>query len=306
MTEKHIRKNRKSYTIYKGSKTYGRYMNLDDAITARDILTSHDWDMTRIPNVIQIDDGYLILTVTDDKLHITARTATQPSDDLVEKLIKRQRRNPNNSRYGLNITRVFDTFIIQKTIRGDEYIFGYYDNLEDASFVRNHLLDNNWDTGTFSKIMHDDETGKIKITDVIDGKVYVLDTYDDENDVSLEQSYNNFLVKITKHNHGLASHPYLDELTGMVSELEEKYNVKAHDDVWDLSNVANPLEDVIFKLTPFQKIVYDNVDGTTLEEIEARLAGYRSGNFTMKIKRNLDELVELDLIAKKGEVYSKR
>ena len=62
----------------------------------------------------------------------------------------------------------------------------------------------------------------------------------------------------------------------MVSELEEKYNVKAHDDVWDLSNVANPLEDVIFKLTPFQKIVYDNVDGTTLEEIEARLAGYRS------------------------------
>lgn len=306
MTEKHIRKNRKSYTIYKGPKTYGRFNELDDALLARDILITHDWDVTSIPNVIQTDGEYIILTVADDKLHITAKTATEPSDDLVEKLIKRQRRNPNNSRYGLNITRVFDTFIIQKTIMGDEYIFGCYDNIEDASFVRNHLLDNNWDIETFSKIMHDDETGKIKITDVIGDKVYVIDTYDDEDEIDLEQSYNNFLVKISKHKHGLASHSYLDELTGIIPQLEEKYNVKAHDEVWDFSNVTNPLDDVIFNLTPFQKIVYDNVDGTTMEEIEVRLSRYRSGNFTMKIKRNLDELVDMGLITKEGEVYSKR
>ena len=306
MTEKHIRKNRKSYTIHKGSRTYGRFNELDDAIMARDILICHDWDVTGIPNVIHIGGEYIILTVIEDKLHITAKTPTEPSGELVEKLIKRQRRNPNNSRYGLNITRVFDTFIIQKTIMGDDYIFGHYDNIEDASFVRNHLIDNNWNTETFSTIMHDDETGKIKITDVIDDKVYVLNTYDNENQIDLEQSYNNFLVKITKHNHGLASHPYLDELTAIVPELEEKYNVKVHDDVWDFNNVSNPLDDVIFKLTPFQKIVYDNVDGTTIEDLEARLARCRSGNFTRKIRRNLDELVGLDLITEKGDVYYKR
>ena len=76
----------------------------------------------------------------------------KPSQKTINELYKKRLRNPNNSRYGLNITRIFDTYIIKKRIAGDDYIFGYYESLEDAEFVRNHLLENDWDVSGFSQI----------------------------------------------------------------------------------------------------------------------------------------------------------
>jgi hypothetical protein len=87
-------------------------------------------------------------------------------------------RNPNNSRYGLNMTRVFDTFIIEKQIAGDDYVFGYYDTLEDAEFARNHLMDNMWDINSFSQIQYDEDNNNYRVTEVIDDKVYVLGSFE--------------------------------------------------------------------------------------------------------------------------------
>lgn len=305
MLEKYIRENKNSYVINKSGKNFGKFNSLDDAIFAREILIENDWDLTQINDVYQNEDDYIIVSKLDDKIHFIAKYREIPSKAQIENHLKKHMRNPNNSKYGLNITRVFETFIIKKQIMGDEYIFGYYDKLEDAEFARNHLMDNMWNVNSFSKIMHDEETGNFKITEVIDDKVYVIDSYDNEDEIDLNHSYEKFLTRISKHKYGLASHPYLDELTEKIYELEDKFNVKAGDDVWNFENVTDPLDDIIFKLTPFQKLVYDSVDDSTIEDVEKSLQRFKSKNFTSKIQKNLDELVTLNLLSKNNNIYTK-
>ncbi|WP_458453514.1 hypothetical protein [Methanobrevibacter sp.] len=302
---RYIRENKNSYTIVKNSKSYGKFKTLDDAMLVRDILMRHDWNPELLPEVMETNNQYIALAVIDEKIHLLAKSKDKPSAHLRGKLIKKLKRNPNNSKYGLNITRVFETFIIQKQIMGDEYVFGYYDNLKDAEFVRNHLLDNRWNVDTFAQIMYDGDEDNFKITDIIDDKIYIIDTYQKRSDIDLEKSYEMFLAKIAKHSHGLASHPYLDELTGRISELEEKYGVLAHDENWNLENVQNPLSDAIFNLTPWQKTVYDAVDESSFEDIKKSLIRYRSGNFDEKIMKNLNELIWQGLVEKREKNYYK-
>ena len=66
------------------------------------------------------------------------------------------------------------------------------------------------------------------------------------------------------------------------------------------------LTDIIFSLTPFEKIVYDAIDKkATFEEIKQKLARYRSKNFDEKINRNLDSLISKGMIKKEGDFYIK-
>lgn len=305
MSEKYIRENKTSFVVNKSSRGYGKFQSLEDAIFARDLLVENNWDLDLIDEVQKVDGRYVITAVIDDKLHIIAKFNKRPSDETVQRLIRKRIRNPNNSRYGLNITKIFDTFIIKKQIAGDDFVFGYYDELSDAEFVRNHLMDNMWDITSFSQIMHDEENKCYRIVEIIDDRAYVLATFKSSDEIDLDNVHEEFITKISKHKLGLASHPHLDELKDKIPELEESFDVKVRDDNWNLEDVGNPM-DVIFTLTPWQKIVYDEVDNSTLEELEKSLQRYRSKNFTEKIRKNLDELVEMDLISKNQDVYIKR
>ena len=302
MSEKYIRKNKSSYIIVKNSKSYGKFDSIDEAKLIRDELIKNNWNIYSIDETYAFDDEYLIIKSVDGKLQSLGRFKEQPSQEMVEKLYKKHLRNPNNSKYGLNISKVFDTFVIKKQIAGDDYIFGYYDNLEDAEFVRNHLLENSWDVNSFSQIHFDDETDLYRVVETIDDKVYVLDTFANKSDIDIVRCHEEFLSKITKHKLGLAQHHHLDELTGKIDELEERFDVKAHDDIWDFNNKKEPL-DVIFGMTPFQKSVYDAIDDSTFEEIKKSLMRFKSGNFDEKIQKNLDELIELGLISKNNSTY---
>ena len=213
-------------------------------------------------------------------------------------------RNPNNSKYGLNITKVFDTFVIRKRIAGDDYIFGYYDRLEDAEFVRNFLLDNMWDVTAFSQIEYDSEKNIYKVIEVIDDRVYVLGDFHDESEIDIDACRGDFLTRISKHKFGLRDYPHLDELKNEISNLEDLWQVSAGDDNWSFENVTDPL-DIIFAMAPFQKAVYDAVDSSTFDEIKKSLARYRSKNFDVKIQKNLDELLELGLIKRSQDYYEK-
>ena len=157
MGEKYLRENVNSFNIVKKSKIYAKVTDFDDAIFIRDLLIRNDWDLNKMPQVIKRDDDFLVLANIDEKLHLLAKYKKQPTPLTVINLIKQYKRNPNNSKYGLNITRVFDTLVIKKQIAGDDYIFGYYDNFEDARFVRNFLLDNDWDVCKFNEIEFDDD-----------------------------------------------------------------------------------------------------------------------------------------------------
>lgn len=307
MSEKYIRNNKNSYNIVKSSKIYAKITDLEDAIFIRDLLIKTDWDLNQIPKSIRKDDSHLVLAVIDEKVHLLARFNVAPDDETIERLTKNKIRNPNNSRYGLNITKVFDTYVIKKQIAGDDYIFGYYDNLSDAQFVRNFLLDHNWNVNEFSEIELDDETETYKVIRVIDDNVYVIDSYDSKDDVNLSESYEKFLAEISKHKFGLANHPHLDLLKDRIPDLEMQFNVKTKDDVWSFEGASSPLDDIIFNLTPFQQSVYDAIgSSTSLDEIKRALIRYRSKNFDKKILRNIDDLIEMNLIEKMDDEHYKK
>lgn len=310
MNKKYIRKKKNSYDIVKNQRVIAKISNLDDALFIRDSLIENNWDLDNFPQIILKDDDYLVLAIIDGKLRLLARYRIKPDDETVEKLINKYRRNPNNSKYGLNIMNYFDTFIIKKQIFGEEMIFGYYDELKDAEFVRNFLLDNEWDVNKFSEIMFDEETSTYKVTCVIDDVVYVLDSFDSKEEIDLDKVHEEFLAKISKHKYGLATYHHLDLLTDKIDELEVGFGVKTKDEYWSLKNLSDSssaLNDIVFNMSPFQKTIYDVISSkTTIDEIEQVLIRYRTKNFRQKIIRNLDELVELKLVEKiDDETYMK-
>lgn len=306
MKRKYIRQNKNSFSIVRTNRTYAKLDDLDIALFLRDLLVENDWNLDSINQTYEYDGQYIVLAVIDDRIHVLLKSKEKPSRGQISSLTKRKMRNPNNSRYGLNITRVFDTFIIKKQIAGDDYVFGYYDKLEDAEFARNHLMDNMWDVNSFSQIQYDEDSNNYWVTGVIDDKVYVLGSFESKNDIDLDKIHAEFLNRITKHKLGLAEHQYLDELTDRIPELEDKFNTKAQDGMWEFKNTQDPLNDIIFNLTPFQKSVYDAVDDSTVEDIEKALIRFRSGNFTKKIQKNLDELIEKGLICRNQNHYIKQ
>ena len=306
MSEKYIRKNKSSCTIVKSSKTYAKITSLDDAIFIRDFLVENNWDLSKTPQILKKDDIYLVLTVYEEKIHLLAKYKQKPDKDTIARLIKKHRRNPNNSRYGLNIIKVFDTFTIKKQIAGDDYIFGYYDKIEDAEFVRNFLMDHMWNVNEFGQVEFDEETGTYKVVKVIDDKVYILDSFGNDN-INLDMVYEEFLAKISKHKYGLANYPHLDLLKDNINDLEDEFNIKAKDENWDFENIReDPLNEIVFTLTPFQKSVYDAVGNkATFEDIKRKLIRYKSKNFESKIEKNLNQLIDLKLIEKQETFYIK-
>lgn len=310
MSEKYIRKNKNNFTVVKNSRTYGKYDSLDVAVFARDLLVSSDWQLDNIHDeIFEIDDGYIVFKVIDDKLFCLGQFSEKPTFDAISKLTRKKIRNPNNSKYGLNISRLFDNYIIKKQIAGDEYIFGVFDNLEDATFSRNFLLEHDWDVNAFGEIEFCDETDTYKIVEVFDDRIYILASYETlaEAEKNLENAKSEFLNKIFKHKNGLANYPHLDILTDRIDELENDFQLKTQDDFWNIGDVENPLEDIIFNLTPWQKIIYDNAgDEFTFQQLKVKLKRYESKNFDKKIQRYLDELQELNLIEKlDDDVYRK-
>lgn len=307
---KYLRENKNSFNIVKNSRIYAKITAAyEETIFIRDLLIHYEWDLSKVPSVVKKEEDYLVLAVIDDKLHLLAKYRVQPSPETITNLIKKFKRNPNNSAYGLNITRVLDTFVIKKQIAGDEYVFGYYDNLEDAQFVRNILLDNNWNVNAIREIEFDDETLTYRVSTIIDDNVYVLGNFKFKNKIDLKCVYEGFLAKISKHKYGLANYPHLDLLKDRIPELEERFQVKTKDTTWSFDNIdenESILDQVIFNLTPFQQAVLDAIDvETSCEQIKKALIRYNSKNFDKKIKKNLDELLELKLIEKKDGNYSK-
>ena len=309
MGEKYLRENKNSFNIVKNSKIYAKITDLDDALFIRDLLIQNDWELNRIPQIIRKDGNYLVVAILDDKLHLLGKYKTQPNTLAIINLIKRYKRNPNNSEYGLNITRVFDTLVIKKQIAGDSYIFGYYDNFEDARFVRNFLLDHSWDVNAFRQIEFDDETHSYRVVSVIDDYVYVLGNFNFKSQIDLERVYAEFLAKISKHKYGLANYPSLDLLKDRIPELEDRFQVKTKDENWSFENIdenKSILNQVIFNLTPFQQAVLNSITSdTSFDEIKRSLIRYNSKNFENKILKNIDELIELDLVEKTDGNYSK-
>ena len=303
MSERYIRKDKNSYRIIKNSYVFAKATTLEDAIFLRDLLESKNWNLDNFTLEMHLSpEGYLAVAKIDEKLHLLGKFDTRPEDEYLEKLINKIRRNPNNSKYGLNISRVFEIFMVKKQIAGEEHIFGFFDNLDDAKFTRNFLMDNMWNVNAFSDIEYFDEADTYKTVLVFDDMVYILGTFDSHEDAEsgIEECRKDFLNRVYKHKNGLANHPHLDRLTDHIEDLEGIFQVKTEDETWQIKgDVDDPLKDIIFNLTPWQKIIYDSVGETfTSDEVKSSLKRYKSKNFDEKVNRHLDELIQLGLIEK--------
>ena len=308
MSEKYIRQNINSCNIVKNSKTYAKIAKLDDAIFIRDLLIENDWNLDKIPQTIKFGENYLVLAILDGKIHLIAKYKSPPSQKTIDNLVKKYKRNPNNSKYGLNITKVDDLFVVKKRIAGDDYIFGYYDDLEDAVFVRNFLLDHNWNVNEFDTVNYCDATKSYKVVKVFDDRVYVLNSSKSHN-FDLDKIYQDFLAKICKNKYGLANYPHLNPLKDSIEELESEFGVKTADKFWSFSNVdenSSALNEIIFNLTPFEQSVYDAIGKrSSFDEIKKSLIRYRSKNFEDKISKQIGGLIEKGLVEKVDGFYKK-
>ena len=163
-----------------------------------------------------------------------------------------------------------------------------------------------WDVSRFSQIEFDEDTDTYKVVEVINDKAYVLDTFKSEDEIDLNTSHERFITKISKHKYGLASHPELDELADKIPELESRFHVSSNDEVWSFEEGQDPLNDIIFNLTPFQQIVYDSIEEeSTFDEIAQSLSRFKSKNFKRKVQRNLDELIDRGMVSKEGDNFKK-
>ena len=88
--------------------------------------------------------------------------------------------------------------------------------------------------------------------------------------------------------------------------LEDKFNIEVQDEVWSFKESKDPLNDIIFNLTPFQQSVYDEVNNSSFEDIKKSLIRFKSKNFDEKIQKNLEDLIKSDLIVKNGNYYAKK
>ena len=298
MSEKNIYKVNKNYKITKSIDntpiTFGLFNSLEDAVFIRNLLIDTDWRLDDIQDVYEADGYFFVVGVIDERVHLLAKYKKKPNQTQIDKLVEKQIRNPHNSRYGLNISKVFDVFIVKKQIAGDEYIFGYYDDIDDAVFVRNFLMDHEWNVNAFNNIEKDDKN-QYKCIKIIDDKVCILNTFGTKKEAlkNYDESYDEFISKIYKNKHGFASYPHLDAFS------EIKFETTLKDDNWDLNQLeSKSAKDLIFNLTPWQKIIYDAVGDEifSFDELKESLKRYRSRNFDKKIQKHLDELIKLDLI----------
>ena len=110
MSEKNIYKIKERYKIEKSvngkSKIFAILNFLDDAVYIRGILEDNNWDLNAVGEIYKKDDNYIVLKVIDDRLHLLGKYKKKPTNEQIEGLVKKQIRNPNNSRYGLNISKV--------------------------------------------------------------------------------------------------------------------------------------------------------------------------------------------------------
>ena len=69
---------------------------------------------------------------------------------------------------------------------------------------------------------------------------------------------------------------------------------------------GDALNQIIFTLTPLQQSIYDSIgESASFEDIKKALIRYKTKNFDEKLNRNLEDLIEKNLIVFDNNFYKK-
>ena len=238
--------------------------------------------------------------------------------------IKYESKNPFNSRYGLYVYKSLGYYQVRKSIYGNHRLFGVYDNLDHAYFVRDFLMENEWDVTRFGEIEFNGQTQKFYVIKVID-RVFVLgefDTFEEARDNATE-CYKDCLANIFKYKNGIEVHDDLNHLKWQFDQLYDEFDRTVEDNEFWLIDRLPKIEEPskakkskytlesLYGLTPWQKIIRDEIRKLdksvfTFDELKNSLLRYKTKNFDKKVRKHLDELIDLDLVRCLGDdVYEK-
>lgn len=171
------------------NRIFGYFDSLEDAIFARDLLMAHDWDLDEIQklgNVLEYDDEFLVVTIYDRKLKFLEKFKTRSgAEGHADKLVDEFRKNPNGAKYGIYIYKWNDHFEVSKLTDSKDRVFGYYSNLDDATFARDLLMQYDWSLEDISRdgpVFYSNVHGKYCIIEVANNKLRVIAYHDNEVD----------------------------------------------------------------------------------------------------------------------------
>lgn len=150
--EQYIYKRNSNYKIVKtvGSKThtFGFFKSLDEAIFTKELLMDYDWNIDEIKklgDVWEYDGQFVVVSIFNNQIRFLEKfNSFQEATENSERIIKEFENNPHGSMYGTYIYKSENLFYIRKLIGKKEVLFGLYRNLDDATFSRNLLKDNDW------------------------------------------------------------------------------------------------------------------------------------------------------------------
>ena len=225
------------------------------------------------------------------KPHNTFNTISDINLDKNSKNKRKKSSQDNSSKYGSYVYKLGDYYTINKQINRKHINFGKFDSLEDATFIRDILVDKEW---ILSRIKNNDciyeNEGEFWIIKVFRNKLHILgkfSSYDEANDhvewlTDEFKNNENFLTYISKPNIKID----LKNVNEIISEIKgwEKIVFDAINDVESNVFSVNDLKSLdIFKMYQFED---ESLESTIIE--------------------NLNKLANLKLIRILGNNYYKK
>lgn len=191
--EQYIYKRKSNYIVVKKidskTHTFGFFKSLDEAIFAREVLLNHDWNLDEIKklgDVWEYNNQFIVVSIFKNQIRFLEKFDTyQEADENCERIIQEFENNPHRSMYGTYIYKSDDIFYIRKTIDKKEVLFGLYKNIDDATFSRDLLKDNDWDLDKIDElgpVLFSEIHDKYVVFGVNENKLIVADKFDTESE----------------------------------------------------------------------------------------------------------------------------
>lgn len=268
---------------------------------------------SNVGDIISVDNGSIKLKIVD----IYYLDPPYEENEIIS----------DDNKYDSNIYKRYSGFIVVNSIDGKDHIFGYYDNIKHTYFVRDFLIENDWDLTKFKCIEFDEVCLEYYIIKVIKNRAYIIDGFYTYNEAYLnyKKSLKEFVIKVFLHKYGFEKNFYVHELMDVAEDLFLEVDELTNEDSWLIDRLPEIYEpktiekseevdidlNLINTLTLWQKKIFDEVNKFgdeifTFDELKSHLLRFKSKNFDNKIRKYLGELIDLKLIIDLGDDNYKR
>lgn len=241
---------RGSYKIIKNNHSYGVFKSEELADSISDELIKIDWNLDKFPDIFEFNNEFYITYIKNNKIYIVSQYSSKDEassnyDEDVERFVD----NPNNSKFGAFIyPNNYKSFSIFKSINGINTNFGSFRSLYDAKFVRNTLMDIDWNIDNLEDIYYNEFSDTYDVVGVYKNKIKILESFDSIEDAqnNLQDVLDRFEYKkmvfdedyIQENGNQFAIHDSDSKYFGSFKSFEDACTVRDFlvENNWDLTN----------------------------------------------------------------------